>query len=282
MKSRLDVRGVSVPTFFYGTAWKEDKTTQLTRLALQSGFVAIDTANQRKHYHEAGVGEALSIELGRGLGTRETLFLQTKFTYARGQDHRLPYDATADAATQVDQSLASSLEHLGTTYVDSLLLHGPETAGVITATDGAVWRAMEKHHRAGTARLLGVSNVSVKQLAALHAQAEVKPAFVQNRCYARDSWDRDVRAFCAEHGLVYQAFSLLTANAKEIKHRDVETLARKLAITVPQLVFAFAIARGMIPLTGTSSVKHMVEDLRAREIAIEEKDLRTVEWIALA
>ena len=48
------------PAFFYGTAWKEDRTASLTELALRAGFHAIDTANQRKHYFEAGVGEGLA------------------------------------------------------------------------------------------------------------------------------------------------------------------------------------------------------------------------------
>jgi diketogulonate reductase-like aldo/keto reductase len=52
-------RGVAVPTFFYGTAWKEDRTEALTRLALEAGFAGIDTANQRRHYYEEGVGKAV-------------------------------------------------------------------------------------------------------------------------------------------------------------------------------------------------------------------------------
>ena len=48
-----------MPAVMYGTAWKEDRTAALTCLALEAGFRAIDTANQRKHYFEAGVGEAL-------------------------------------------------------------------------------------------------------------------------------------------------------------------------------------------------------------------------------
>ena len=47
------IDGVRVSRFFYGTAWKEDETTRLTALALGQGFRGIDTANQRKHYHEA-------------------------------------------------------------------------------------------------------------------------------------------------------------------------------------------------------------------------------------
>ena len=45
---------MTLPTFIYGTAWKEDETARLVGLALAAGFRAIDTANQRKHYHEAG------------------------------------------------------------------------------------------------------------------------------------------------------------------------------------------------------------------------------------
>jgi len=44
------------PTFIYGTAWKEDRTAGLTELAIRAGFRAIDTANQRRHYFEVGVG----------------------------------------------------------------------------------------------------------------------------------------------------------------------------------------------------------------------------------
>jgi len=84
-----------VPDFLYGTAWKEDRTAALTELALRIGFRAIDTANQRRHYFEAGVGQGLSAAYRAGVATRADLFLQTKFTYQPGQDHRLPYDPTA-------------------------------------------------------------------------------------------------------------------------------------------------------------------------------------------
>ena len=69
------------PAFLYGTAWKEDRTAALTELAIRTGFRAIDTANQRRHYFEAGVGEGLAAAYRDGIVTREDLFLQTKFTY---------------------------------------------------------------------------------------------------------------------------------------------------------------------------------------------------------
>ena len=106
------------PSFLYGTAWKDERTASLTRLAVEAGFRGIDTANQRRHYFEQGVGDALEELYRAGRVTREDLFLQTKFTYAAGQDHRLPYDPRADFPTQVRQSFASSLEHLRTDYLD--------------------------------------------------------------------------------------------------------------------------------------------------------------------
>src|ERR1700685_4313377 len=112
----------ALPDFLYGTAWKEDRTPALTELAILNGFRGIDTANQRRHYFEAGVGEGLAAVYRAGLVTRSDLFLQTKFTYQAGQDHRLPYDPEAELSVQVGQSLASSLEHLGADYVHSYVL----------------------------------------------------------------------------------------------------------------------------------------------------------------
>ena len=168
-------RPVPVPDFLYGTAWKEERTPALTELALRMGFRAIDTANQRRHYFEAGVGQGLAAAYRAGLVTRADLFLQTKFTYRDGQDHRLPYDPEADLSTQVAQSMASSLEHLGTDHVDSYVLHGPASGYEWTDDDALVWLAMGKERDAGRTRLLGVSNVSLGHLEQMQADRRRDP-----------------------------------------------------------------------------------------------------------
>jgi diketogulonate reductase-like aldo/keto reductase len=266
---------VRVPWIMYGTAWKEERTAERTSLALGEGFSAIDTANQRRHYVEAGVGAAVA---GSGRA-RKDLFLQTKFTYQRGQDHRLPYDPSADLATQVRQSLQSSLEHLRTDYVDSYLLHGPASSTGWSDDDREVWRAMEEICRQEQARHLGVSNVSLEQLEALCAEAEVQPAFVQNRCYARDGWDRGVRRFCRERGIVYQGFSLLTANRRQLTHPAVTAAAERAGTTIAQVVFRFAAAVGMLPLTGTTDPAHMREDLAAGALELTSEEVAAIERI---
>ena len=146
---------LAVPDFLYGTPWKEDRTAALTELALHTGFRAIDTANQRRHYFEAGVGEGLAAAYRAGVATRADLFLQTKFTYRPGQDDRLPYDPAASLSVQVAQSMASSLEHLGTDYVDSYVLHGPSSGYEWTNADTEVWEAqIEADARNGKLRSL--------------------------------------------------------------------------------------------------------------------------------
>src|SRR5262249_13116198 len=152
-------------------------------LALRAGFRGIDTANQRRHYFEAGVGEALAAAYRSGLVTRVDLFLQTKFTYRDGHDHRLPYDPDARLSDQVSQSMASSLDHLGTDHVDSFVLHGPATMRDWVDDDREVWTAMARERDAGRTRLLGVSNVSLGQLELMESDGAEAPAFVQNRCF---------------------------------------------------------------------------------------------------
>ena len=268
------------PQFLYGTAWKEDRTARLTELALCSGFRGIDTANQRRHYLEAGVGEGLAAAYRGGVVHRADLFLQTKYTYQRGQDHRLPYDPAASLLKQVAQSLASSLEHLGTDYVDSFVLHGPASGYGWSEADGEVWEAMRRERDAGRTRVLGVSNVSLGHLQQMESSGAEMPAFVQNRCFARLGWDRAVRAFCAGRKIVYQGFSLLTANPEVLEHPPFAELAKKLEVTPAQVVFAFARAVGMVPLTGASSAEHMRQDLGSLQIALPAEVVRAIESIA--
>jgi len=270
----------SVPDFLYGTAWKEDRAAALTELAIRTGFRGIDTANQRRHYHEAGVGEGLAAAYRAGIATRTDLFLQTKFTYQRGQDHRLPYDPSASLAEQVAQSLASSLAHLATDRVDSFVLHGPSSGYDWTDADAEVWEAMRKQRDAGRTRLLGVSNVSLPHLEQMESAHSELPAFVQNRCFARLGWDREVRSFCRERKITYQGFSLLTANPEVVQHLPLVALAREMNATPAQLVFSFAHAVGILPITGTSNAGHMKEDRASLNLTLPPELVQAMESMA--
>ncbi len=260
------------PAIVYGTAWKEEETARLVELALRSGFRAVDTANQRKHYHEAGVGAGIAAS---GV-PRDELFLQTKFTFVAGQDRRLPYDPKSPVTAQVEQSFARSLEHLRTTHIDSYVLHGPSGRDGLNALDLEAWSAMEALVDSGQVTSLGVSNVSATQLEALLAHATVRPRYVQNRCYASRGWDEAVRDVCRRGSIRYQAFSLLTANPSVVTGPVVKNISTRAGCTSQQVVFRFAQQLGLLPLTGTTNAAHMREGLAAGEFELTPDELVAV------
>jgi len=253
--------------FMYGTAWKEDATEECVVAALAAGFRAIDTANQRKHYDEEGVGRAIA----RAGVPRRELFVQSKFTFRAGQDHRLPYDPKAPIREQVAQSYASSLAHLRVDRLDSYLLHGPSQRDGLGPDDREAWRAME----ALPAAALGISNVTARQLRELLDFAAVRPTYVQNRCYAELGWDAEIRALCRAEGLTYQGFSLLTANRHVVAR--LPALASKYGVQPAQIVFRFAQQVGMLPLTGTTDPRHMKQDLAIGAFTLAPDEVAMIE-----
>jgi diketogulonate reductase-like aldo/keto reductase len=176
--------------------------------------------------------------------------------------------------------MASSLDHLGTDHLDSYVLHGPSSNYDWTDADAEVWEAMRKERDAGRTRVLGVSNVAVEHLRQMEASRAELPAFVQNRCYARLGWDRDVRQFCREHKIIYQGFSLLTANQEVLNHPLIASIAANAGANPAQIIFRFAKSIGILPLTGTSNAEHMKQDLASRELKLQPETLEAITHLA--
>jgi len=268
----------TAPTFIYGTAWKKDATSELVTAAVQSGFRAIDTANQPKHYQEPLVGDALKALAATGV-ERTSLFIQTKFTPLDGHDHRVPYDPERDLKSQVRQSFESSLRHLNTDYLDSYLLHGPYNYPALGSEDWEVWTAIEELYRAGKIGRIGISNVNAGQVAELVDKASIKPMVVQNRCFANRGWDRQVRDVCRKNGILYQGFSLLTANRNVLVDSRVLSIAGRVNFHPEQVIFRFAMQVGMVPLTGTTATQHMIDDLQVYNFELTPQEVSLIESI---
>jgi len=266
--------GVKMPRIIYGTAWKKDRTADLVVRAIQTGFRGIDTACQPKHYNEPLVGTALQRLKDHGI-EREALFLQTKFTPLSGQDPRqVPYDKNSPVELQVAQSFEASQKNLQTEYVDSLILHSPMATHMLSMK---VWNAMEKIHKTGGARQLGISNCyNTDVIGSLHADANVKPAVVQNRFYQETGYDADLRHWCSNHGVIYQSFWTLTANPHVLTSNTVRTIARKYKKTEAQIFFRYLSHSGIVPLTGTTSEQHMREDLSIFDFELSSEDIKNV------
>jgi diketogulonate reductase-like aldo/keto reductase len=257
---------IPIPRIIYGTAWKKTDTQRLVSLAIQNGFRGIDTACQPKHYDEAGVGAGIAASLKQGL-TRADLYLQTKFTSLSGQDpNSIPYDRKAPLPQQITQSVAASLKHLQTDYLDCVLLHSPMPTMRQTLV---AWRALETLIDAGVIRQLGVSNCyGLEELKVLNESARIKPAVVQNRFYADTNYDHDLRVYCDQQQIIYQSFWTLSANPQLLAHRTISTLASIHNRTAAQILFRYLAQIGVVPLTGTRSEIHMRQDLGIFDFAL--------------
>ena len=130
-------------------------------------------------------------------------------------------------------------------------------------------------------KMIGISNVNAGQLTQLCEKAEIKPMVVQNRCFAVLAWDKEIREICQAHGIIYQGFSLLTANRQVLGDPDIWEIAQRLGTGPQQVVFRFAMQVGMLPLTGTTSEQHMKEDLHVEQVELTPEERQRIEMIAV-
>jgi diketogulonate reductase-like aldo/keto reductase len=101
--------------------------------------------------------------------------------------------------------------------------------------------------------------------------------------------------FCRERKIIYQGFSLLTANQEVLRHPLISkltsarlttarlttaSLAANANATPAQVVFSFARAVGILPLTGTSDPEHMKQDLASRDLTLPPDAIDTIESLA--
>jgi len=89
-----------------------------------------------------------------------------------------------------------------------------------------------------------------------------------------------VRLFCGEHKIIYQGFSLLTANQEVLHHPLIANLAASTDATPAQVVFSFARSVGILPLTGTSDAGHMQQDLASRDVKLPANAVHAIESLA--
>jgi len=104
----------------------------------------------------------------------------------------------------------------------------------------------------------------------------VKPAVLQNRFYADSGYDRQIREFCRQRGIIYQSFWTLTANPQLLAHNAVTGPAGKYARTPAQILFRHLTQSDIVPLTGTTSATHMREDLEIFQFELMADELAAI------
>ena len=138
---------------------------------------------------------------------------------------------------------------------------------------------MESLYDAGRIRMLGASNLNLKQLKSLIQGARIRPQMLQNRCYAARGWDSHIRKYCASANVTYQGFSLLTANRDALLHPDLLSIAHRRNRSPSEIIFRFARDIGMIALTGTSNANHMSLDLKIDDFQLDIDEVTQIEGL---
>ena len=255
----------------YGTAWKKENTTRLVEEALLSGFKAIDTACQPKHYREDLVGLGLENVFNKGI-ERNEIFIQTKFTPISGQDiNNMPYFSSDDILTQVEKSFIKSKKNLKVDFIDSYLIHSPfEPISDLVK----VYKTMEEFVQNKEVGQVGISNCyDLKLLIYLYDIAKIKPKVLQNRFYTDSNYDKKLREFCKQKDITYQSFWSLTANPHILASKEVDILSKKYKKTKEQIFYKFLNQINITVLNGTTSKKHMIEDLDLAHFSLEDKEI---------
>lgn len=268
--------GSPIPRLIYGTTIHSPPRTQPDIIqAFQSGFRGIDTASTRKFHDESRDGDSISIVLSQDIASRDSLLIQTKYTSPYGQpndESRWPYDVEDSHSLRVLKSVSRSLNELKVDTIDVYLLHSPLETLSETLD---VWRTLEDIVSRGGIRYLGICHAGYDLLQDLWEQVNIKPAFIQNSFYCRDSgFDVDVVRFCRQRGLIYQVFGLFSPRNELLFGSDLVKELMHQGATMHQALIralmgaAESVALRLCILSGTTSRGHMEENIEALEMKV--------------
>lgn len=226
--------GVKIPAIGFGTWQVADGEEGYNSClwALRAGYRHIDTAFA--YGNEQSVARALA----DSNIAREEVFITTK----------LPADIKDYEGAK--EHFYASLKNLGTDYLDLYLIHAPWPWSAVGSecAEGniAAWRAMIDLYNEGKVRAIGVSNFHVKDIKAIVDATGFVPAVNQIRFFIGNTQD-EIYNYCRENGILIEAYSPLATGAL-VEHAELEALAKKYRVSIPQLCIRFCIEKGTLPL----------------------------------
>lgn len=253
--------GVTIPKLGLGTWFiDDDKAAQAVRDAVEIGYRNIDSA--QAYGNERGVGEGVRT----GEIARDELFVSTKLA-AEIKD----YD---EAVAAIDGSLAT----MGLDYIDLMLIHSPQPWGDFRGGDYAegnrqAWRALEDAYRAGKLRAIGVSNFQRQDLENILDSCTVAPQVNQLLAHVGNT-PAELISYCQGKNILVEAYSPM-AHGAILKNPDVQAIAEKYGVSVPQLCIRYTLQLGTVSLPKTANPEHMRSNIEV-DFDISEPDMGTL------
>lgn len=242
--------GALLPLIGFG-ARKADSSAVLS--ALRGGYRHIDTA--QLYENESDVGNAVL----ESKIPREDIFITSKVWL-----NNYGYDTTI-------ASVKESLVKLQTKYIDLMLLHAPGDPKLRPES----WRALEECRRQGLVKDIGVSNFGAKHLEKLAETSAIPPAVNQleiNPFLQR----KELVKYCKDHNIIVQAYSPL-AKAQKLTDPIVNQIAYRVGATAAQVLIAWSLAKGLIPLPKSVHPERQHQNLQAAHVVLSEDEIKQLD-----
>lgn len=237
--------GRTMPALGLGTWLLNDDTAGTVEEALRLGYRLIDTSGD--YGTQPGVGEALR----RTDIARDEIYVVTKV-----EEDEDAYEATR-----------RNLDELGQERVELMLIHRPPRSGA--GVD--LWEGLIRARDEGLAVDVGVSNYSAAQIEELVRATGETPAVNQVE-WSPFGWSRELLDWSAERGIVIQAYSPLT-RTQRLGDPQLRAVAERLGVTTAQVLLAWNLRLGTVPLPKANRREHLVENLGAGEVRLTDADL---------
>ena len=242
----------------WGPPKDPENALAVLRRAVELGVNLIDTADAYGPYiNEEQIAEAL-------YPYPEGLLIATKGGMTRSGPNQWRNDGRPE---HLRQACEGSLRRLKVERIDLYQLHWPDPRVPFEDSVGELARLREE----GKIRHVGLSNVSVEQLRT--AQKIVPIVSVQNRYNISDRASEDVLQVCEQENIGFLPWApLMGRNSK------LESIARAHNATPNQVMLAWLLWRSpvILPIPGTSSIKHLEENVAAASLKISDSEFESL------
>lgn len=254
--------GVKIPQLGLGTWFIDDsKVADAVKAAVKLGYRHIDTA--QAYGNERGVGEGV-----RTCGVaREDLFVVSKVA----AEHKTYEEAKA--------GIDETLEKMGLDYLDMMIIHSPQPWAEVNQSENRykegnrqAWKALKDAYNEGKLKAIGVSNFQIEDLESLMETAKIKPMVNQVLCHISNT-PTELIEFCQKSSIAVEAYSPI-AHGVILNQPEIQTMAEKYGVSVPQLCIRYTLQLGAISLPKTANPEHMKTNAEVDfEISAEDMEM---------
>lgn len=246
--------GYDMPVVGLGTWTLRGETAEnAVYSAVKSGYRLIDTA---KYYgNESDVGRGLKKAVAEGICSREDIFITTKL---------VPWSSSPDS------DIDDSLEKLGVSYIDLVLLHQHGS------NDDAVYRAMCRAVKAGKIRSIGISNFYTEQsVSHFIRNFDIPPAVVQNENHIFYQ-NNSLRDWALKKGIYIESWYPFggRGHVKEhLQNPTVLSIAKAHGKSSAQVIVRWHVQAGYVTVPGSSDSEHIAENYDIWDFELSDSEM---------